>query len=42
MLAVGVKGMFDISPGSVVVTGVKRAAADLSLRLGYTGGAAGV
>ena len=39
MLAVGVKGMFDIAPGSPVVEGVKRAAADLSVRLGYTGGA---
>ena len=37
MLAVGVKGMFDVSPGSMVVTGVKQAAAELSLRLGYTG-----
>jgi DNA-binding IclR family transcriptional regulator len=37
MLAVGVKGMFDISPGSQVVTGVTRAAAELSARLGYTG-----
>jgi len=37
MLAVGVKGMFDVSPGSAVVTGVKRAATELSLRLGYTG-----
>jgi DNA-binding IclR family transcriptional regulator len=42
LLAVGVKGMFDISPGSAVVAGVTRAAADLSLRLGYTGGATGV
>jgi len=40
MLAVGVKGMFDIAPDSPVVTGVKRAAADLSVRLGYTGGGA--
>ena len=40
MLAVGVKGMFDITPGSPVVEGVKRAAADLSVRLGYTGGGA--
>jgi hypothetical protein len=38
MLAVGVKGMFDITPGSPVVEGVKRAAAELSVRLGYTGG----
>lgn len=37
MLAVGVKGMFDITPGSPVVEGVKRAAAELSVRLGYTG-----
>lgn len=37
MLAVGVKGMFDTSPGSAVVTGVTRAAAELSVRLGYTG-----
>jgi DNA-binding IclR family transcriptional regulator len=40
MLAVGVKGMFDITPGSPVVEGVKRAAADLSVRLGYTGSGA--
>lgn len=37
MLAVGVKGMFDMSPDSLVVTGVKRSAAELSVRLGYTG-----
>jgi DNA-binding IclR family transcriptional regulator len=42
MLAVGVKGMFDVSPGSAVVSGVRRAAAELSVRLGYTGGTAGV
>ena len=38
MLAVGVKGMFDMSLESPVVKGVKQAAAELSVRLGYTGG----
>lgn len=41
MLAVGVKGMFDTSPESPVVSGVKEAAAALSVRLGYTGTPAG-
>lgn len=36
MLVVGVQGMFDMSPGGPVVAALKRAAADLSTRLGHT------
>ena len=36
MLIVGVQGMFDMSPGGPVVAALKRAAADLSTRLGHT------
>jgi DNA-binding IclR family transcriptional regulator len=36
MLVVGVQGMFDTTPTGRVVAAVKRAAADLSARLGHT------
>lgn len=36
MLVVGVQGMFDMSLDGQVVAALKKAAADLSLRLGYT------
>ena len=38
MLVVGVKGMFDMDPAGPVVGPLKEAAAELSVRLGYTGG----
>lgn len=38
MLVVGVQGMFDMRLDGPVVAALRRAAADLSLRLGYTGG----
>ncbi|WP_239003132.1 IclR family transcriptional regulator [Dechloromonas sp. TW-R-39-2] len=37
MLVVGVKGMFDMDPAGPVVGPLKEAAAELSVRLGYTG-----
>jgi DNA-binding IclR family transcriptional regulator len=41
MLVVGVQGMFDMSLDGAVVAALKRAAADLSARLGHTGTPAG-
>lgn len=38
MLVVGVQGMFDMRLDGPVVAALRQAAADLSLRLGYTGG----
>ncbi len=38
LLAIGVKGMIDLTPGGPVITALKRAASALSLRLGHADG----